>query len=114
MTDARVKAVAKLESAVDPKLAEKIIEAVDEQSLVHMCCDVINIPSPTGEEYQLAPYIQSTLQALGVENTWQEGEEGRANVDDRWTGVGRGKNVRFMSHLVTSNTGRKDFLTGPV
>ena len=48
MTDARVKAVAKLESAVDPKLAEKIIAAVDEQSLVHMCCDVINIPSPTG------------------------------------------------------------------
>ena len=90
MTDARVKAVAKLESAVDPKLAEKIIAAVDEQSLVHMCCDVINIPSPTGEEYQMAQYIQSTLQSLGVEVTWQEVEEGRANVVGRWTGNSAG------------------------
>src|SRR5437868_1174765 len=112
MTDARVKAVAKLESAVDPKLAEKIIAAVDEQSLVHMCCDVINIPSPTGEEYQMAQYIQSTLQSLGVEVTWQEVEEGRANVVGRWTGVGGGKNLMFNGHMDTSNTGREDFLTG--
>jgi acetylornithine deacetylase len=112
MTDSRVKAVAKLESAVDPNLAEKIVAAVDEQSLVQMCCDVINIPSPTGEELQMAQYMQGVLQSLGAEVTWQEVEDGRANVIGRWTGVGGGRNLMFNGHMDTSNTGNEDFLTG--
>ncbi len=37
-----------------PKLAEKIVAEVDEDEIVAMCCDVINIPSPTGGELQMA------------------------------------------------------------
>jgi acetylornithine deacetylase len=107
-----VKAVAKLESAVDPKLAEKIVAAVDEQSLVQMCCDVINIPSATGEELQMAQYMQSALKSLRVEVTWQEVEDSRANVIGRWTGTGDGKNLMFNGHMDTSNTGNEDFLAG--
>lgn len=77
-----------------------------------MSRDVINIPSPTGEELQMAQYMQRVFQELGLQVTWQEVEEGRANVVGRWVGSGGGKNLMFNGHMDTSNTGREDFLTG--
>jgi acetylornithine deacetylase/succinyl-diaminopimelate desuccinylase-like protein len=99
-------------SALDPKLIAKIIAEVKEEEIVAMCCDVINIPSPTGYELQMAQYMQSALQQTGIEVTWQEVEEGRANVVGRWIGAGGGKNLMFNGHMDTSNTGQEDFLTG--
>jgi acetylornithine deacetylase len=97
---------------MNPKLAEKILAEVKEEEIVAMCCDVINIPSPTGEELQMAHYMQNALQQLGLGVTWQEVEEGRANVVGRWIGSGGGKNLMFNGHMDTSNTGREEFLTG--
>src|SRR5437660_1603692 len=77
-----------------------------------MCCDVINIPSPTGYELQMAQYMNWALQQLGLNVSWQEVEESRGNVVGRWTGTGGGKNLMFNGHMDTSNTGREDFLTG--
>ena len=34
---------------IKPELAERILAQVREDEIVAMCCDVINIPSPTGE-----------------------------------------------------------------
>jgi acetylornithine deacetylase len=98
--------------ALDPKLIEKILAEVKEEEIVAMCCDVINIPSPTGYELQMAQYMQNSLQQLGIDVTWQEVEEGRANVVGRWTGAGGGKNLMFNGHMDTSNTGQEHFLTG--
>jgi acetylornithine deacetylase/succinyl-diaminopimelate desuccinylase-like protein len=97
---------------LSPTTAEKILVQVKEDEIVAMSRDVINIPSPTGEELQMAQYMQNALQELGLHVTWQEVEEGRANVVGRWTGSGGGKNLMFNGHLDTSNTGREDFLTG--
>jgi acetylornithine deacetylase len=97
---------------LDPKLAERILAEVREEEIVSMSCDVINIPSPTGEELEVAHYMQGALQQLGLNVTWQEVEEGRANVVARWTGAGGGKNLMFNGHMDTSNTGREEFLTG--
>lgn len=99
-------------SALDPKLADRILAEVREDEIVSMACDVINIPSPTGEELAMAQYMQSALQNLGLHVTWQEVEEGRANVVGRWIGSGGGKNLMFNGHMDTSNTGREEFLTG--
>jgi acetylornithine deacetylase/succinyl-diaminopimelate desuccinylase-like protein len=98
--------------ALNAKLVEEILAGVKEEEIVAMCCDVINIPSPTGEELGMAQYMQSVLQQLGLTVTWQEVEEGRANVVGRWTGSGGGKNLMFNGHMDTSNTGHEDFLTG--
>jgi len=98
--------------ALDPKLIAKILAEVKEEEIVSMCCDVINIPSPTGHELQMAQYMQSALQQTGIDVTWQEVEEGRANVVGRWVGAGGGKNLMFNGHMDTSNTGQEDFLTG--
>ena len=91
---------------------EKIVAQVKEDEIVAMARDVINIPSPTGEELQMAQYMQNALQGIGLQVTWQEVEEGRANVVGRWTGTGGGKNLMFNGHMDTSNTGQEDFLTG--
>jgi acetylornithine deacetylase/succinyl-diaminopimelate desuccinylase-like protein len=97
---------------LDVKLVEKILAGVKEEEIVAMCCDVVNIPSPTGEELQMAHYMQDSLQRLGLSVAWQEVEEGRANVVGRWVGAGGGKNLMFNGHMDTSNTGREEFLTG--
>ncbi len=98
--------------SLDPKLADRIVAEVREDEIISMSTDVINIPSPTGEELQMAQYMQSALQKIGLDVTWQEVEEARANVVGRWRGSGGGKNLMFNGHMDTSNTGREEFLTG--
>ena len=93
-------------------MVERILAEVKEEEIVAMSCDVINIPSPTGEELQMAEYMRLVFERLGLNVTWQEVEEGRANVVGRWTGGGGGKNLMFNGHMDTSNTGREEFLTG--
>jgi len=99
-------------SKLSAKLAEKILTEIREEELVAMCCDVINIPSPTGDEGRMAEYMQATWKTLGLEVAWQEVEEGRANVIARWNGSGDGRCLMFNGHMDTSNTGQEDFLTG--
>ena len=99
-------------SSLDPRLIDRIIAEVREDEIVAMSCDVINIPSPTGEELHMAEYMRDALSAIGLDIAWQEVEEGRANVVGRWIGSGGGKNLMFNGHMDTSNTGREEFLTG--
>ncbi len=72
-----------------------------------MASDVINIPSPTGEELEMAKYMRRTFESIGLRVAWQEVEEGRANVIGLWEGAGNGKNLMFNGHMDTSNTGRE-------
>jgi acetylornithine deacetylase/succinyl-diaminopimelate desuccinylase-like protein len=103
---------AKVASSLDPKLVDRVLAEIREEEIVAMSCDVINIPSPTGHELAMAEYMRSALLQLGINVTWQEVEESRANVVARWVGVGGGKNLMFNGHMDTSNTGQEDFLTG--
>lgn len=98
---------------LDAKLTDRILAEIKEEELVAMCCDVINIPSPTGQELAMAEYMRNALKQLNLSVTWQEVEEGRANVVARWMGSGGGKNLMFNGHMDTSNTGDEHFLTGP-
>ena len=107
-----LKAASKTTDTLNSKLAEKILAEVDEKSLVSMCCDVINIPSPTGNEGKMAEYMRAAWESMGLDVTWQEVEEGRANVIARWEGTGNGRCLMFNGHMDTSNTGQEDFLTG--
>ncbi len=93
-------------------LAEAILAQVREEEIVSMACDVINIPSPTGEELEMGKYMRSVLEGMGLPVTWQEVEEGRANVIGLWEGAGNGQSLMFNGHMDTSNTGREPFLTG--
>ncbi len=104
--------VHKRASTLDDKLVGKILAEIKEEEIVAMSCDVINIPSPTGHELQMAEYMRNALRQLGLTVVWQEVEESRANVVGRLVGSGGGKNLMFNGHMDTSNTGDEDFLTG--
>ncbi|MBV8205718.1 MAG: hypothetical protein JO041_02920, partial [Acidobacteria bacterium] len=99
-------------SSLDPQVVRSVLAEVDEAALVADCCDVINIPSPTGDELQMAAHMRRLFEALHLEVTWQEVEDGRANVIGRWVGHGSGANLMFNGHMDTSNTGGEPFLTG--
>jgi acetylornithine deacetylase/succinyl-diaminopimelate desuccinylase-like protein len=93
-------------------LTRAILAQVHEDEIVAMACEVINIPSPTGEELAMGCYMRSAWEEMGLQVTWQEVEEGRANVIGRWQGRGGGKHLMFNGHMDTSNSGRENFLTG--
>src|SRR5437870_6391455 len=93
-------------------LTKAILGQIREDELVAMCSDVVNMPSPTGEELEMGRYIRAALEAAGLTVTWQEVEPGRANVLGLWEGTGNGKSLMFNGHMDTSNTGREEFLAG--
>ena len=97
---------------LDRALAQRILAEVREEEIVAACCDVINIPSPTGHELEMARHMRAVFESLGLTVTWQEVEDGRANVIGRWEGTGDGPNLMFNGHMDTSNTGDERFLTG--
>ncbi len=99
-------------SAKPKSLADRILAHIDERALVEMCCDVVNIPSPTGSELEMASYMRAAFEQMGLQVAWQEVEEGRANVVGRFAGSGNGHCLMFNGHMDTSNTGRESFLTG--
>src|SRR5580704_8981463 len=93
-------------------LAKTILAQIREDEIVAMSCDVVNIQSPTGEELEMGRYMRRVLEEIGLNVSWQEVEEGRANVVGLWEGTGNGKSLMFNGHMDTSNTGRETFLTG--
>jgi acetylornithine deacetylase len=97
---------------VKDNLAKAILSQIREDELVAMACDVVNIPSPTGEELEMGRYMRSAMESAGLQVSWQEVEEGRANVVGLWEGAANGKSLMFNGHMDTSNTGRETFLTG--
>ena len=95
-----------------PDLAEAIVSEVRESEIIQIACDLINIPSPTGEELQMGNYMRAALQAAGLKVSSQEVEPGRANIIGLWEGEGNGKSLMFNGHMDTSNSGREEYLTG--
>ncbi len=105
-------AVTGAKSALDDGKRDAILNHVLEEELVSTCCDLINIPSPTGMELNLAEYLRAAFQSLGLAVTWQQVEDTRANIIGRLEGSSTGDCLMFNGHMDTSNTGREEFLTG--
>ena len=99
-------------AGLDDRMKDAILCRIREDEIVAMCCDVINIPSPTGGELAMAEYMRAAFQQLGLTITWQQVEDTRANVIGRLEGSGNGQCLMFNGHMDTSNTGDEDFLTG--
>ncbi len=99
-------------AALSDSVRDAIVSRIREDEIVSMCCDVIDIPSPTGGELAMAEYMRTAFQRLGLKVTWQQVEDERANVVGRLEGSGNGQCLMFNGHMDTSNTGDEDFLTG--
>jgi acetylornithine deacetylase len=84
--------------------------SIDRDRLVDWASKAISTPSFTGSEEQLARFVQSTFEELGLQVQWQQVEEGRANVLGTLAGAGGGPSLMFNGHLDTSYSGREPWL----
>ncbi|MBI4446340.1 MAG: M20/M25/M40 family metallo-hydrolase [Acidobacteria bacterium] len=94
------------------ELEQKVLSHIDQESIIQMSKDVISISSPTGKELEIGLYMKKTFKEMGLSVSWQEVEEGRANVIAMFEGSGDGKSLMFNGHMDTSYTGHESHLTG--
>ncbi|MFL5917591.1 MAG: M20 family metallopeptidase [Gaiellaceae bacterium] len=85
---------------------------IERNRLVETACELVDIPSPTGSEQQIAEHVAEVLNGLGMHVTWQEVEDGRPNVVGVLHGEGGGRSFMFNGHMDTSYSGREPWLTG--
>jgi acetylornithine deacetylase len=99
-----------MSATLEAALRERITAAIDEQRLVQTASALVDIPSPTGSEQQMAECMRDTLEGLGLAVSWQEVEDGRPNVVGRLEGSGGGPSLMFNGHMDTSYSGREPHL----
>ena len=87
---------------VNNDLVTKAIEQIDRDRLVKLVMDLVDIPSPTGEEEGVARAVHSELQEAGFDATLQPIGDDRYNAIGRLQGQGGGKSLMFNGHLDTS------------
>ncbi len=87
---------------VDQALVRKAIDRIDRGRLVDLVVQLVNIPSPTGFEGDMAREFHKVLQGSGFRSTLQPIGDERYNAIGLWEGVGGGKTLMFNGHLDTS------------
>ncbi|MBI5968170.1 MAG: M20/M25/M40 family metallo-hydrolase [Deltaproteobacteria bacterium] len=83
----------------------KIFRRIRKEELTRLAMDLVNIPSPTGEEGKIAQFIVEWFLFHGIEAVAQEIEEGRYNAVGRLRGSGKGLSLTFNAHLDTAFSG---------
>jgi acetylornithine deacetylase/succinyl-diaminopimelate desuccinylase-like protein len=91
---------------------KEVLGRIGREGLLEVASDLVNIPSPTGEEEEVAEYLARAFRELGLRVVWQEVEEGRPNVVGVLEGAGGGKSLMLNGHMDTSYSGREPWLRG--
>ncbi len=86
----------------DDQLVRKALDKIDRDRLVKLVVDLTNIPSPTGEEAEMARAYREVLASAGMRATLQPVGDGRYNAIGILEGAGGGKTLMFNGHLDTS------------
>src|SRR4051794_19117850 len=81
---------------------------VDERLLVRLVCELVNIPSPTGDEAAVAQAVVQQMRSLGLDATYQPISDSRGNAVGRLHGDGSGPSLLFYGHLDTVFAGVVD------
>ena len=96
--------------AVDKDAAGRILAHINTDELAHLACDLVNIPSATGQEKALAEFILDWFQANGLKAVRQDVEVDRPNAVGILKGDGTGLSLGFNGHMDTSFTGTAEDL----
>jgi acetylornithine deacetylase/succinyl-diaminopimelate desuccinylase-like protein len=96
--------------AIDQELAKKVLAEIDGDELARLGCDLVNIPSPTGQEKAVAEYILNWFQNSGIKAVRQEVDVDRPNAVGVLKGDGTGLSLGFNGHMDTSFTGTAEDL----
>jgi acetylornithine deacetylase/succinyl-diaminopimelate desuccinylase-like protein len=82
------------------------VPPVAAEEVVNLLCELINIPSVTGTEQQIAEFLVKYMRGLGLDTRLQEVEPGRANAIGVLHGTGDGPALVFNGHMDTATSGR--------
>lgn len=80
-------------------MEDEVLQQVDRDKIVALACNLADIVSITGEEKEVAEYLGSEFEKLGMQVEYQEVEEGRPNVIGRLKGTGGGATLMFNAHM---------------
>lgn len=90
----------------------RALRHITPEAVTKTLMDMVDIPSPTGREGELAKYIVARLAKAGFDAYLQEVSEGRPNAVGVRPGRGTGINLLFTGHMDTSYDGDEDYLEG--
>jgi len=96
--------------ALNKEAAKQVLAHIDRDELAQLGCDLVNIPSPTGQEKAVAEYILHWFQESGLKPVRQEVEVDRPNAVGILKGDGTGLSLGFNGHMDTSFTGTQEDL----
>ena len=91
-----------MSKTTNSELVARAIDQIDRDRLVKLVMDLVDIPSPTGEEESMARAVYSELEEAGFDATLQPIGDDRYNAVGRLQGQGGGKSLMFNGHLDTS------------
>jgi len=80
-------------------MEQQVLEQVDRDHIVELACNLANTVSITGEEEDVAKYLGSEFEKLGMTVEYQYVEDGRPNVIGTLKGTGGGATLMFNAHM---------------
>jgi acetylornithine deacetylase/succinyl-diaminopimelate desuccinylase-like protein len=89
----------------DIEAAQNVIAQIDRDELAQLGCDLVDIPSPTGQEVAIAEFILRWFDVNGLKAVRQDVAENRPNAIGVLKGDGSGLSLGFNGHTDTSFTG---------
>ena len=89
-----------------------LLQHVSDERLVDTARELVDIPSPTGHELEMADHMRALFGELGLSIAWQEVEQDRPNVVGTLAGEGGGRSLMFGGHMDTSYSGSEPHLRG--
>ncbi len=95
---------------MDSNIVENVLNLIDSDELTGLVRQLVDIPSPPGEENEVSEFIFKWLKENGLGAIRQEVEPGRLNAVGVLPGTGKGLNLMFNGHLDTSHPGTDEDL----
>ncbi|HEV8343046.1 MAG TPA: M20/M25/M40 family metallo-hydrolase [Candidatus Binatia bacterium] len=80
-------------------MKEKVLEQLSRDRLIELAKNLAEIVSITGEEKQVAEYLGSEFERLGMAVKYQDVEDDRPNVIGTLKGTGGGPTLMFCAHM---------------
>src|ERR1051326_4927006 len=88
----------------------KVLANIKRDRLVELTRAMIDIPSPTGHEADVARFLVEHMRGIGLKADLQEISEGRYNAIGALHGTGGGLKLLFNGHIDTSYSGKETVL----
>jgi len=104
----RVKRVANPER--QERNVDQILKHIDEQEIVKLTCNLVDIPSRTGNERAVGEFVREWLRGFGIRSFLQEIGGDRVNVVGILEGTANGVSLQLNGHLDTNYSGDEDDL----